>query len=63
MEIHPTFVDIFQIGPKWWTDQQIDTAIPRATPPAWLKKRGGKKGRKRKKRQTHKRFTDKQPVS
>lgn len=48
MEKHPTFVDIFQIGPKWWADQQIDTASPTAMLPAWLKK-GKAERRKRKK--------------
>lgn len=53
MEINPTFVDIFQIGPKWWTDRQIDTAIPRATLPAWLKKREGRKEGRKKKNDRH----------
>lgn len=63
MEKHPTFVDIFQIGPKWWADQQIDTASPKAMLPAWLKKGKAERRKRKKNLQTNKTLADKLPVS
>lgn len=52
MAIHPIVTDIFQSGTKWWSDQQTNTAIPKAMQPAWLKaghrKHGGVRNMKTK---------------